>query len=77
MTQELAQQSAVALILALAALFLLLRWLPARLRRRLARHHPALAKPTGCGACSSCSGCAAPQPQASTARPVRMPPGKS
>ena len=52
-----AQDWAVAAIVAAAALYALWYWMPARLRRRLGKVRPALARTPGCGSCSSCSGC--------------------
>ncbi len=51
------QEWAVGVIVAMAAVYVLWRWLPAGLRRRLGRVHPAMGKAAGCGGCSSCDGC--------------------
>lgn len=53
------QEIIVGLIVALAAVSLLWRYLPASWRQRAARVHPALApvaKSGSCGGCSSCGG---------------------
>ncbi len=58
------QDVAVGLIVLAALAYVAWRWLPAALRRRLARVHPRLAAgPGSCGSgggggCSSCGGCA-------------------
>ena len=53
------QQWITGLIVALAAAYMLWRWLPAGLRKKLGRVHPAMAQGAGCGGggCSSCGGC--------------------
>ena len=56
------QQWITGLIVALAAAYMLWRWLPAGLRRKLGRVHPAMGQSAGCGSgggggCSSCGGC--------------------
>ena len=56
------QQWITGLIVALAAAYMLWRWLPAGLRKKLGRVHPAMAQSAGCGSgggggCSSCGGC--------------------
>ena len=56
------QQWITGLIVALAAAYMLWRWLPAGLRKKLGRVHPAMAQSAGCGGgggggCSSCGGC--------------------
>ncbi len=50
------------LIVAVAALYLVWRWLPARWRRRLGARTPESAG--GCGSCSACGGCAGDAAQA-------------
>ena len=69
------QQWITGLIVALAAAYMLWRWLPAGLRKKLGRVHPAMAQSAGCGSgggggCSSCGGCsssAAPRATVHTA----------
>ena len=51
MTQEII----VGLIVALAAAYVVWRFVPARWRKPLQRAHPALARESGCGGCSGCS----------------------
>lgn len=56
------QQWITGLIVALAAAYMLWRWLPAGLRKKLGRVHPAMGPSAGCGGgggggCSSCGGC--------------------
>lgn len=56
------QQWITGLIVALAAAYMVWRWLPAGLRKKLGRVHPAMAKSAGCGSggdggCSSCGSC--------------------
>lgn len=51
------QEWAVGVIVAIAAMYVLWRWMPSGLRRRLGRVHPAMEKAAGCGGCSSCGGC--------------------
>ena len=56
------QQWITGLIVALAAAYMLWRWLPAGLRTKLGRVHPAMGQSAGCGSgggggCSSCGGC--------------------
>ena len=56
------QQWITGLIVALAAAYMLWRWLPAGLRKKLGRLHPAMGQSAGCGSgggggCSSCGGC--------------------
>lgn len=56
------QQWITGLIVALAAVYMLWRWLPAGLRKKLGRVHPAMGQSAGCGSgggggCSSCGGC--------------------
>ena len=67
------QQWIVGFIVTFAAAYALWYWMPAGLRRRLGRVQKKLGEKPGCGACSSCGGCAATikaqQPtDASTAR---------
>ena len=51
------QEIIVGLIVAVAAVSLVWRYLPVRWRQKAARLHPALApKASGCGGCSACSG---------------------
>lgn len=51
------QEIIVGLIVALAAAFLLWRYLPMGWRLKAGRLHPALApKSSGCGGCSACDG---------------------
>lgn len=70
------QQWITGLIVALAAAYMLWRWLPAGLRKKLGRVHPAMGQSAGCdgggggGGCSSCGGCsssAAPRATVHTA----------
>ncbi len=67
------QQWITGLIVALAAAYMVWRWLPTGLRKKLGRVHPAMAQGAGCGSgggCSSCGGCSVngpaskPAPQA-------------
>ena len=57
------QQWITGLIVALAAVYMLWRWLPAGLRKKLGRVHSAMGQSAGCdgggggGGCSSCGGC--------------------
>jgi len=56
------QQWITGLIVALTAAYMLWRWLPAGLRKKLGRVHPAMGQSAGCGGgggggCSSCGGC--------------------
>ena len=56
------QQWITGLIVALATAYMVWRWLPAGLRRKLGRVHPAMGQSSGCGSgggggCSSCGGC--------------------
>jgi hypothetical protein len=51
------QEWAVGVIVAIASVYMVWRWMPAGLRRRLGRVHPAMGKAAGCGGCSSCGGC--------------------
>ena len=43
------QQWITGLIVALAAAYMVWRWLPAGLRKKLGRVHPAMAQSAGCG----------------------------
>ena len=52
------QQWIVGMIVALAAAYALWYWMPAGLRRHLGRVQKKLGEKPGCGACSSCNGCA-------------------
>ena len=70
------QQWITGLIVALAAAYMVWRWLPAGLRKKLGRVHPAMGQSAGCGGggggggCSSCGGCsssAAPRATVHTA----------
>ena len=69
------QQWITGLIVALAAVYMVWRWLPAGLRKKLGRVHPAMGQSAGCGGgggggCSSCGGCsssAAPRATVHTA----------
>lgn len=56
------QQWITGLIVALAAAYMVWRSLPAGLRKKLGRVHPAMGQSAGCGSgggggCSSCGGC--------------------
>ena len=56
------QQWITGLIVALAAAYMVWRWLPAGMRKKLGRVHPAMGQSAGCGSgggggCSSCGGC--------------------
>ncbi|WP_338798890.1 hypothetical protein [Acidovorax sp. DW039] len=56
------QQWITGLMVALAAAYMVWRWLPAGLRKKLGRVHPAMAQSAGCGSggdggCSSCGSC--------------------
>jgi hypothetical protein len=69
------QQWITGLIVALAAAYMVWRWLPAGRRKKLGRVHPAMGQSAGCGSgggggCSSCGGCsssAAPRATVHTA----------
>ncbi|MBG6075478.1 hypothetical protein [Polaromonas sp. CG_9.11] len=52
------QQWIAGVMVAFAAAYALWYWLPAGLRRRLGRVQKKLGEKPGCGACSSCGGCA-------------------
>ena len=58
MTQAV-QQWAVAVLVAIAAGYVLWRWLPAGVLRRLGWGQAAVEKASGCGACSGCASTAA------------------
>ena len=57
------QQWITGLIVALAAAYMVWRWLPAGLRKKLGRVHSAMGQSAGCDGggggcgCSSCGGC--------------------
>lgn len=56
------QQWITGLMVAAAAAYMVWRWLPAGLRKKLGRVHPAMGQSAGCGSgggggCSSCGGC--------------------
>lgn len=53
------QQWIVGIMVVFAAAYALWYWMPAGLRRRLGRVQKKLGEKPGCGACSSCGGCAA------------------
>jgi uncharacterized membrane protein YfcA len=61
------QQWITGVIVGLAALYMVWRWLPGGLRQKLGRVHPAMARSAGCGSggagggggCSSCGSCSA------------------
>ncbi len=78
-----AQNLIVGLIVAVAALYVLWRYLPQRWRGRLGRVHSSLAKSPGCGGgndggCASCGSCGSAggtaAVPAATEKPVAMPP---
>ena len=52
------QQSIAGILVVVAAAYALWYWMPAGLRRRLGRMQKGLGEKPGCGACSSCVGCA-------------------
>jgi len=54
------QELIVVLLVLGALLYVLWRYMPQALRRRLGRVHPKLAQ--GAGGCGSCGGCAQPAP---------------
>ena len=65
------QQWITGLIVALAAAYMVWRWLPAGLRKKLGRMHPAMGQSAGCGSgggggCSSCGGCSSSAPPCAT-----------
>jgi len=69
------QQWIVGVIVLAAAAYALWYWLPAGLRRRLARLHPALGNTRYCGACNSCGACDdLPAAKAGEVQPVRWQP---
>lgn len=67
------QEWAVGVIVAIAFVYMLWRWMPAGLRRRLGRVHPAMGKAAGCGACNSCGSCGSAS--AAPAKPSAFPDG--
>ncbi|MCZ8096023.1 MAG: hypothetical protein O9331_21320 [Acidovorax sp.] len=72
------QQWITGLIVALAAAYMVWRWLPAGLRKKLGRVHPAMAQSAGCGSgggggCSSCGSCVSSGSAANTPQPVHGP----
>ena len=67
------QQWITGLIVALAAAYMVWRWLPAGLRKKLGRVHPAMGQSAGCGSgggggCSSCGGCSSSAAPRATVR---------
>ncbi|QNP59272.1 FeoB-associated Cys-rich membrane protein [Paenacidovorax monticola] len=69
------QEIVVGVIVALAAAYVVWRYLPAPWRQRLRRVHPALAEAPGCGGCSACgseSGGCGPEKEKAT-RTVALP----
>lgn len=69
------QQWITGLIVALAAAYMVWRWLPAGLRKKLGRVHPAMAQSAGCGSgggggCSSCGGCSSSAAPSVTVHPA-------
>ncbi len=69
------QQWITGLIVALAAAYMVWRWLPAGLRKKLGRVHPAMAQSAGCGSgsgggCSSCGGCSSSTAPSVTVHPA-------
>ena len=73
MTQTV-QQWAVAVLVAIAAGYVLWRWLPAGVLRHLGWGQAAVEKASGCGVCSSCSGCGSTAgPSATPAAPPTQP----
>ncbi|RYF20811.1 MAG: hypothetical protein EOO33_17870 [Comamonadaceae bacterium] len=82
-----AQNVIVGLIVALAVLYVLWRYMPQRWRKGLARVHPKLTQAPGCGSssdgdggCSSCGSCATGAgggaASQSTEKPIAMPPSR-
>ena len=72
------QQWITGLIVALAAAYMVWRWLPAGLRKKLGRVHPAMAQSAGCGSgggggCSSCGSCASSGSAGNAPQPVHGP----
>ncbi len=72
------QQWITGLIVALAAAYMVWRWLPAGLRKKLGRVHPAMAQSAGCGTgggggCSSCGSCASSGSAGNAPQPVHGP----
>lgn len=75
------QNIIVGLIVAVAGLYIVWRYLPQRWRQRLGRVHPKLAEPAGCGsggggACSSCGTCGdgGDKHDHAAEKPVALPP---
>ena len=69
------QQWITGLIVALAAAYMVWRWLPAGLRKKLGRAHPAMGQSAGCGSgggggCSSCGGCSSSAAPSVTVHPA-------
>ena len=58
------QQWIAGIMVTFAAAYALWYWMPSGLRRRLGQVQKNLGEKPGCGACSSCGGCA------STAKPM-------
>lgn len=72
------QQWITGLIVALAAAYMVWRWLPAGLRKKLGRVHPAMGQSAGCGSgggggCSSCGSCASAGATGNATQPVHGP----
>ena len=68
------QEWVVGVIVAIAALYVVRRWLPASLRLRLGRVHPAMEKAAGCGGgCGSCGGCGPVGASAGVSKTVAAP----
>jgi hypothetical protein len=72
------QEWTVGLIVLAAAVYALWYLLPAGLRRRLSRVHPALGEKRACGACNNCGGCDdPPAAKSGGVQPVRWLPGST
>ena len=67
------QQWIAGIMVTFAAAYALWYWMPAGLRRRLGRVQKRLGEKPGCGACSSCGGCAAKPAAATTGLSERQP----